>query len=191
MKNHKWIWIALVILFIAALAVTIVLVNRWYLSGNVRTTGQQVRVDLSGKAYIFEHETGEMLGETMMTLYGETKPGNLEVFDGWMNIMNMEYMNEYDGVLTTTMGVLELEDGYMEIHVHESCTHVETNDRGTKEEVTHACKYSYEFYVHPDKQDFLVARVKDSYAVYPVYIVMAPTEEEATRIYHEFVTGKY
>ena len=191
MKNHKWIWIALVILFIAALAVTIVLVNRWYLSGNVRTTGQQVRVDLSGKAYIFEHETGEMLGETMMTLYGETKPGNLEVFDGWMNIMNMEYMNEYDGVLTTTMGVLEGEDGYMEIHVHESCTHVETNDRGTKEEVTHACKYTYEFYVHPDMQDFLVARVKDSYALYPVWILTTKYRDKLYTFAMNGQTGKF
>lgn len=191
MKSKAWIWITMIIVLIVALVVTIVLVSRWYQSGNVRSNGEQVRVDLSGQAYIFDHETGEMIGSTMMTLYGETEPGNLEVFDGWMNIMNMDYMNQYDGTLTTTMGVLEGDDGYLEIHVHETCTHWEETDRGTREQVTHSCKYAYEFYVHPQKQDFLVARVKDTYAVYPVYIVMADTEAEATQIYHEFVTGKY
>ena len=191
MKNKKWIWITALIVFLVALVALVIGINYWFRSGNVRSSGDQVRVDLSGQAYIFDHETRQMLGVTMMTLYGETQKGNPEVFDGWMNIMNTDYMNQYDGTLNTTMGVMEGDDGYMEIHVNESCTHLEETDRGTTEVVTHSCKYSYEFYVHPDKQDFLVARVKDSYAVYPVYIVMAPTEEEATRIYHEFVTGEY
>lgn len=189
MKYKKWIWISVVVLFIAALVLTVVGINRWFYSGNVRVMGDRVRVSLSGTGYMFEHETGEYLGTTMMSIDGESLKSDKSLFDGWMNIL--DYVNEYDGTLTTIMGTMEGEDGYWEIVVNESCTHVEENDRGNMEKVTHSCKYSYTFFVHPDKQDFLVARVKDSYAVYPVYVVMADSQEEATQIYKEFVTGKY
>ena len=185
----KWIWISVLVLFIVALVVTVAGFNSWFNSGNVRVAGGRVRVSLSGTAYMFEHETGEMLGTTMISIDGVSKKGDKEIFDGWMNVMS--YVNEYDGTLTTTMGTMEGENGYWEILVNESCTHLEENDNGAMEAVTHFCKYSYTFYVHPDKQDFLVVRVKDSYAVYPVYVVMADSEEEATQIYKEFVTGKY
>ena len=125
----------------------------------------------------------------MMSIEGQSLKSDNATFDGWMNVLN--YVNEYDGTLTTSMGTLKGDDGYWEIHVDESCTHVEENEQGHLESVSHFCKYSYVFYVHPDKQDFLVARVKDSYKVYPVYVVMANSQEEATRIYKEFVTGKY
>lgn len=187
--KKKWILIGVLVLFIAALVTTVVAHNSWFNSGNVRVSGGRVRASLSGVGYMFDHETGEFLGTTMMSIEGVSQKGEKEVFDGWMNIM--DYVNEYDGVLTTNMGTMEGEDGYWEIIVNETCTHKEENDLGYLEPVTHFCKYSYTFYVHPDKQEFLVARVKDSYAVYPVYIVMADSQEEATRIYKEFVTGKY
>lgn len=188
MKN-KWLWGTVAVVLIAALVLTLVFTNQWFNSGNVRVMGGRVRVSLSGTAYVFDHETKELLGSTMISIDGRSEKSEKEIFDGWMNILN--YVNEYDGTLTTNMGVVKGDDGYWEILVHESCTHVEENERGNMEKVTHACKYSYTFYVHPDKQDFLVARVKDSYSVYPVYVVMADSEEEATRIYHGFVTGKY
>ena len=183
MKN-KWIWGTVAVVLITALVLTLVFTNQWFNSGNVRVMGGRVRVSLSGVGYMFDHETGELLGSTMMSIEGENLKSDKTVFDGWMNIL--DYVNEYDGTLTTTMGTVESDDGYWEILVNESCTHVEENDRGNMERVTHSCKYSYTFFVHPDKQDFLVARVKDKYAVYPVYIVMADSEEEATRIYQEF-----
>ena len=187
--KKKWIWISLLVLSIAALAATVIGFNSWFNSGNVRVMGGRVRVSMSGTGYIFDHETGEMLGTTLMSIDGQSRKDEKELFDGWMNILN--YVNEYDGVLTTIMGTMEGDDGYWEIVVSESCKHLEENDQGSLETVHHSCKYSYTFYVHPDKQDFLVARVKDSYAIYPYYVVMADSQEEATRIYKEFVTGKY
>lgn len=191
MKNIKRIVIILLVVIVLALIGAIVAFNVWYHSGNVRVTNDQMRVDLSGQAYIFDHETGELLDVTTMTLKGETQKGNFEVFNGWMSLGNTDYMNQYDGTLQSTMGVLKGKDGYLEVHINETCTHLEETDSGSTEVVTHACKYTYEFYVHPDKQNFLVARVKDTYAVYPMYVVMASSEAEATQIYHEFVTGKY
>lgn len=189
MKIKKWIWLSVAVVLITALVLTVVGINRWFYSGNVRVMGDRVRVSLSGTGYMFENETREFLGTTMMSIDGESLKSDKTLFDGGMNILN--YVNEYDGTLSTTMGTMKGEDGYWEIHVNESCTHVEENERGNMEKVTHSCKYSYIFYVHPEKQNFLVARVKDSYKVYPVYVVLANSQEEATQIYNEFVTGKY
>ena len=189
MKYKKWIWMSIAVVLITALVVTVVGINQWYNSGNVRVLGKRVRVDLMGTGYMFNHETGAYLGTTMMTLNGKSVKSEPEVLDGRMNIF--DYVNEYDGTLTTVMGVMEGEDGYWEICVNETCRHLETDESGSSKVVDHSCKYSYTFYVHPDKQDFLVARVKDKYAVYPIYIVMANSQEEATQIYHEFASGKY
>ena len=171
------------VVFITALVLLVVGMNNWFNSGNVRVVGGRVRVSLSGTGYMFEHETGELLGTTMVAIDGVSEKGDGNLFDGWANVL--DYVNEYDGTLTTTMGVLEGENGLWEIHIHEECTHMEESENGYEVPVTHACKYSYEFYVHPDRQDFLVVRVKDSYAVYPVYVVMADSEAEARQIYSE------
>ena len=189
MNAKKWIFLNIVVVLITALIFAVVGFNRWFHSGNVRVAGGRVRVSLGGEAYMFEHETRELLGTTAISIEGVSEKGDGNHFDGWFNVMN--YVNEYDGVLSTNMGVLEGEDGFWEIHVMESCTHMEETEGGYEKEVTHFCKYSYEFFVHPDKQDFLVARVKDSYAVYPVYVVMADSEEEAWQIYNEYFPGKY
>lgn len=189
MNAKKWIFLSILVVLITALILMVVGVNRWFYSGNVRVVGGRVRVSLSGNAYMFDHETRELLGSTLVSIDGVSEKGDGNLFDGLFNVM--DYINEYDGTLSTTMGVLEGDDGFWEIHVMESCTHLEETQSGTMKEVTHACKYSYEFYVHPDKQDFLVVRVKDSYAVYPVYVVLADSEEEARQIYEEFVPGKY
>ena len=189
MNAKKWIWLSILVIFITALILTVVGINRWFYSGNVRVMGDQVRVSLSGKAYMFEHETRELLGTTLISIDGVSDKGEGNFFDGQFNVM--DYINEYDGTLFTNMAVLEGDDGFWEIHVLESCTHLEETEEGYQKEVTHSCKYSYEFYVHPDKQDFLVVRVKDSYAVYPVYVVMADSEEEAWQIYNEYFPGKY
>ena len=189
MNHKKWIWLSVAVVLITALVLAVVGINQWYNSGNVRVLGKRVRVDLMGTGYMFEHETGEFLGTTMITLDGKSMKSEPEIFDGWMNIF--DYVNEYDGTLTTVMGVMEGEDGYWEICVNETCRHLEEDESGNTQVVNHSCKYSYTFYVHPDRQDFLVARVKDKYEVYPVYVVMANSKEEAAQIYQEFASGKY
>lgn len=187
MKHQKWIWIGMT-LFVIALTAAVLGINAWYNSGNVRVLGGQIRVELSGVGYIFSHEDGELEGQTTICIEGESLESDKQAFDGWMNVA--EYINEVDGTVTTNQGVLEGDDGYWEIHKSETCRHVEEDDEGNSEVVNHSCKYSYIFYVHPDKQDFLVVRVRDKYAVYPWYVVMADSEEEATRIYQEFTADR-
>lgn len=187
MKYSKWIWIG-AILFIIVLIGVVVGINMWYNSGNVRAMGGKLRAELYGVGYVFNHETGELIGQTTVSVNGETSSSDKEIFEGLLNVK--DYYNEADGTLTTTKGVLEGDDGYWEIRVRENCRHIEENDDGTSEVVNHSCKYSYTYYVHPDKQDFLVVRVRDKYEVYPLYVIMANSQEEATRIYKEFTANE-
>ena len=97
-------------------------------------------------------------------------------------------MESADGTLTSNKGILQSEDGYWEIHLMESCRHTEKNEDGTSQVVDHSCKYSFIYVVHPDKQDFMIVRVKDKYEVYPLYVVMADSEEEALRLYRDYLS---
>lgn len=185
MKN-KWILMGMTLLVIA-LTATIIGTNVWYDSGNVRVMGGRLRVDLSGVGYVIDEETGEVIGQAPIVVRGETDKGDKETFVGELEIVG--YENEADGTLSGTKAAAKGDDGYWEIHHLENCQHIEENDDGTSQVVNHSCKYRYIYYVHPDKQDFLVVRVKDKYEMYPLYVVRADSEEEALQIYQDF-TGK-
>ena len=183
MKTKKWILIAMTLLVIA-LTVTVIGVNHWYHSGNVRVMGGRLRVDITGVGYIIEQETGEVTGQAPLKVLGESDAANKEVFVGDLDVMG--YINEADGTMTSNKGVMKGENGYWEIRQLDNCRHVEEDDSGNSKVVNHSCKYSYIYYVHPDKQDFLIVRVKDKYAMYPLYVVLADSEEEALQIYQDF-----
>ena len=53
MKIKKWIWLSVAVVLITALVLTVVGINRWFYSGNVRVMGDRVRVSLSGTGYMF------------------------------------------------------------------------------------------------------------------------------------------
>lgn len=186
MKYRKWIGIG-AILLVVLLVGTVFCINQWYNSGNVRAMDGRLRVKLSGVAYMFDYETGEMLGQTIVFADGQTNKSNKEVFDGELNMA--DYMNEADGTVTTYQTAIEGNNGYWEILVDETCLHYEETEDGGQKEVNHSCKYSYSYYVHPDKQDFLIVRVADKYDVYPIYVVMAGSEAEAAQIYKEFLAS--
>lgn len=188
MKTNKWIIIGVIVL-VLALAAAVIGVNMWFQSGNVRVMGGQLRVDFSGVGYIFSHETGEIIGQAPLNVSGKTSATDKELFVGDLEILG--YMNEADGTLLSNKAVREGDDGYWEIYQMESCRHVEEDEDGNTDVVSHACKYSYIYYVHPDQQDFLVIRVKDKYAMFPFYVVLASSEEEATEIYKSFTEGKF
>ena len=188
MREKKWIWIGMTLL-VAALTATVIGVNSWYHSGNVRVMGSKLRVDFSGVGYIIEQETGEVTGQAPLRVHGETDSVDQEIFVGNLEILG--YINEADGTLTSTKGVLKGKNGYWEIRHLDNCQHIEENEDGSSKVVNHSCKYSYIYYVHPDKQDFLVVRVKDKYEMYPVYVVLADSEEEALQIYTEFKGDKF
>lgn len=188
MNRKKWILIGMTLLVIA-LAAFVIGVNSWYQSGNVRVMGGKLRVNLSGVGYIIDQETGEVTGQAPLNVRGESDEADKSVFVGDLEIMG--YINEADGTLTSNKGVMEGDDGYWEIRHLENCQHIEEDEDGNSKVVNHSCKYSYIYYVHPEKQDFLVVRVKDKYEMYPVYVVLADSEEEALQIYQDFKGNKF
>ena len=171
---------------VVALLAAVIGMNIWYKSGNVRVLLGNLRVSLSGNAYVIDHETGEIIGQTLVMVDGQTHNGTDGAFTGTLDVM--DYYNEADGTLTSNKGILQSEDGYWEIHLMESCRHTEKNEDGTSQVVDHSCKYSFIYVVHPDKQDFMIVRVKDKYEVYPLYVVMADSEEEALRLYRDYLS---
>lgn len=183
MNKKKWVLIGMTLLVIA-LTVTVICINNWYNSGNVRVMDGRLRVDLDGIGYVIDQETEEITGEVEVAIHGRSDSVEKDIFVGRMEVMG--YLNEADGTMTSNKGILKGEDGYWEIRRRDNCQHVEEDDDGTSKSVTHSCKYSYIYYVHPDKQDFLVVRISDKYKVYPVYVVFADSEEEAMQIYREF-----
>lgn len=188
MNRNKWIWIGMTVLVIV-LTAAVIGVNAWYNSGNVRVMAGKLRVEMSGVGYIISQETGEIEGQTLVSVNGKTLDGDKETFDGDLEIL--DYYNEADGTVTTTKAVTEGADGYWEIHHLESCKHYEEDENGNMQAVNHSCRYRFIYYVHPDKQDFLVVRVKDKNEMYPVYVVLADSEEEALQIFNDFRGDKF
>lgn len=188
MNKKKWIWIGMTLLVIA-LTATIIGINSWYNSGNVRVMGGRVRVDLEGIGYVIDQETGELIGQSELVIRGQSDSANKEIFVGRMEVMG--YLNEADGTMATNKGVLKGDDGYWEIRRVDNCSHLETDEKGESKVVNHSCKYSYIYYIHPDKQDHLVVRIKDKYKINPVYVVLADSEDEAMQIYREFTAGRF
>ena len=186
MKKNTWIFIGVGVL-LAALAAVVIVSNCWFNSGNVRTLGKKLRVELSGVGYVISQETGKVIGQAPMNVEGSSSSADQEVFQGDLEIMG--YINEADGEMTSNKGVRKGDNGYWEIHHLDNCRHVEENENGNKEVVNHSCKYSYIYYVHPDRQDFVIARVKDKYAMFPLYVVLADSELEALSIYQEFINN--
>lgn len=184
MKAKKWILIGMTLL-ILALTATVIGINGWYKSGNIRVLDGRLRVEIHGVGYIIDHETGEVTGQAPMSVIGSSDSMDKTVFVGDLDIMG--YANEADGTMTSNKGIVKGSNGYWEIRHLDNCTHLETDEDGNSEIVNHSCKFSYIYYVHPDKQDFLIARVRDKYAVYPVYVVLANSEAEALQIYRDFI----
>ena len=188
MKNNKWVWIGMTVLVIV-LTAAVIGVNAWFNSGNVRVMAGKIRVEMSGVGYIISQETGEIQGQTMVYVNGKTNDGDKETFVGDLEVL--DYFNEADGTVTTTKGVRQADDGYWEIHHLETCKHYEEDDNGQMKAVTHDCRYKFIYFVRPDRQDFLVVRVKDKNEMYPVYVVLARSEEEALEIFEEFRGNRF
>lgn len=187
MKKSKWIWICL-ILFVVILLGTVIGINRWYNSGNVRIGAQKLRVDLSGIGYIVDPATGKVTGQTPIGIEGECPDLEKGEFNGQMEVLG--FVNETGGTITTTMAVGEGENGFWEIHCVESCLHYEEDEKGNKMPVDHLCDYIYTFYVHPEKQDFMVVLVDSFDADDSSFIVLAGSEAEALETYRWFRENK-
>lgn len=187
MKSSKWIWIGMTLLVIA-LTATVIGVNYWYHSGSIRIAGDDIRVEFEGIGYIFDGETGEITGQTPVTLIGKSKSTDSEVFEGELDVL--AYPNEETGTITSDVAVKEIADGYWIIRKLDTCLHYETTENERTEAVRHFCNYVYSYYFRPDNPDFLVVCIESYSNGGVAYVVLADSEEKATENYNWFMENE-
>lgn len=165
-----------------------VCVHFWFKSEGVQTLGNDIHAELSGKCYIIDPETKEIVDETNVRVQGSTtvreKYSDEIPFEGELIVAG--YQNVADGVIRKTMSATKGQYGYWEISHIESCTHRKTENGITKDE-EHICDYTYVYYLKPEFDDQVVVRI-DSFENGALYAVRADTEQEALVRFDEFAS---
>lgn len=145
-------------------------------------------VDLQGTGFTFDVESGELIGETPVTAKGSAKVD--DSFDGDLYVLG--YPITETGTITDNSTLIDLENGFYEIHYSPSCLHTETVDvtdeegnvTGTKtEQVNHLCNYQYIYVVYPENPDFLAVYIYDDAETDYYCSVLADSEEQAKELY--------
>lgn len=188
--NKKKLWL-IIGGAVAALAIFIGVLCYLYWPGS-RVVAGRLYADIQRTGYVFDSETGELLGTTDVTVTGTAKSVDGGTFDG--EIIVAGYENTSDGVMTGTAGTEKI-DGFVLIRYVQSCTHHETvefasgyqPENDVTKNVTHICNYYYTVCLNPDDRDFAVVEVRHYYNDTLVYVVCADDEAEATERYQWYL----
>lgn len=184
MKKKWLIYVAVaLVLFLIAAAV---IIHFWFESAGVRSLGGDLHAELSGKCYIIDPETGEIIDETTIHINGSTSSSDSGLFEGELNVVG--YQNTESGTLSSTMGVEQEDHGYWSIRHIQTCTHRETVDGITKDE-EHICNYEYVYYVKPGVNDYAIVRI-EPFDGDLLFAIHADTEAEALQRYEEFSSNQ-
>lgn len=184
--NRKWFLIAIivvVVLFVAA----VVGLGVWFESPGVRVFLGDFHAEVSSVGYIIDSATGEVLGQTPVTVDGSTGRSEPNSFDGELTVLG--YQNFSNGTITATK-VVETAGEYYIINHLESCTHSEQDDNGITKEVEHFCDYYYTWFFRPSDPEFLIVAVEDFEEENTYYVVCTPTEGEALQTYEWFQNNR-
>lgn len=180
--RKKWIPIAalaVILLFVGA----VIAVRLWFESYGVRTFGGDIHAELSGKCYIIDHKSGDVIDETTIQINGSTSHSDDSLFDGTLKVVG--YQNTATGTIESAMGIEQGKEGYWLIHHLQSCTHRESVE-GITQDVEHICDYQYIYYLNPERNQQVVVRI-ESLNDDPLYAVSADTEKEALARYYSFI----
>ncbi len=187
--KKKWILIGVAAVVVAALLVGGLLYYKHMQNRpGVHMFDGTLYVNLQGTGFTFDVETGEIIGETPVTAQGSAKVD--KSFDGDLNVLG--YSLSETGTITHNSTLMDVGNGFYEIHYSPSCQHTETVDvtdeegkvTGTKtEQKDHLCNYQYIYVVCPENPDFLAVYIND-YAETDYYCsVLADSEAEAKDLY--------
>lgn len=182
--KKKWLIFGVVALVLALIGGAVI-VHFWFESDGVRTLGNDIHAELSGKCYIIDPETGEITDETTIYISGSSSYSDSSIFEGDLTVVG--YQNTATGTIEKTMGVEQGDQGYWLIHYLESCTHRETVDGITKD-VEHLCDYQYIYYLTPGVHDQVIVRI-EPWDGDPLYAVLADTQTEALHRYEAFASN--
>lgn len=180
MIKKRLIIAALILVIVFVIAV--VLVRFWFERPGVRILGDSIHAELSGKCFIIDSDTGEVIDETELYLNGSTSSADDTLFDGELRVVR--YQNTAEGTITSTIGVEQAKYGYWILRHIQSCTHRETVD-GITQDKEHFCTYEYLYYLNPDLEDQVIVRI-ESINDDPLFAVRADSQEEALKRYRIF-----
>lgn len=158
----------------------------WFERPGIREFNGGIHVELNEIGYIIDAKTGEITGQSPVSLNGSTATFDPETFEGEALVLG--YQNTEGGKIETTLAVEKTGDGFYLIHQLEECTHSEEIN-GVTQNVSHLCDYYYTYYIYPQKPDFLIALV-ESYEEDAVYVVCADSEEDALAQYQWFLKNR-
>lgn len=190
-KKKKWLLIGG-----AAALVILVGVLCWLFWPGYRMVGDRLFVDVQKVGFVFDPETGEILGETPVTVSGSADSADGGKFEG--EILVLGYQNVSDGTITGSAGTEKTDDGYVLIHYLESCTHYEKvefesgydPEKDVTKKVEHLCDYNYTICLYPEDKDFLAVEVGNFYEDSLVYVICAEDEAEAKERYQWYVENR-
>lgn len=182
--NRKWIWISLTVL-VVLLTAAVVGLQIWYNSPGSHVVGGQIKVQLEATGYIIDGDTGEIIGQTPVSVNGVSTGS--DGFDG--DVLVLGYQNVGEGVITETKKVERTDSGFYMIQCLESCVHQEmVNEQ--MQSVEHICEYYYTYYLYPKKPKSLVVCVGNFDERKLLYVVCADSETEALEEYGWFMENK-
>lgn len=188
-KKKKWLIIGA---GVAGLTILIVVLCLLFGPG-YRIVGDRLYVDVQKVGFAFDPKTGEILGETPVTVSGSAKSANGAEFEGEIEVLG--YQNTSDGKITGTADTETTEDGYVLIHYIESCVHYEKvefesgyePEKDVTKKVEHLCNYYYTVCLYPEDKDFLAVEVGNYNEDSLIYVICAENEAEAMERYKWYV----
>lgn len=191
-KKKLWIIIAAAA---AVLVIVVVTLCALFWPG-YRVVGDKLYVDIQKTGFVFDPETGEILGETPVKVSGTADSADGGDFEG--EILVLSHQNMADGTVTGTAGTEKTDDGFVLIHYIESCTHYETvefesgyePENDVTKKVEHICDYYYTVCLYPEDGDFAAVEVGDYAEETLVYVICAEDEAEAKERYQWYVENR-
>ena len=191
--NKKKLWL-IIGAAIAALAILIGVLCYLYWPG-YRVVADRLYVDVEKTGFVFDPETGEILGETPVLVRGTATSAHNGVFSGEVEVLG--YQNYADGTIVGEGTTERAKDGTVLIHYLENCTHyqdVELEDykaaTGVTEKVTHLCDYYYTVCLYPEDGEFVAVEIGDFEEESLVYVICAKTESQAKERYEWYVKNR-
>lgn len=191
--NKKKMWIIITAAAVALAALIGVLC--WLYWPGCRVVGDTLYVDIQETGFAFDPETGELLGQTPVTVSGTAGLKAGKLFSG--EILVEGYQNSSSGTITGSGAAEKQDDGSVLIYYNESCVHYETAETeadqtaaAATEKVEHICDYYYTVCLYPRKGDLTVVEVGSYLNETLVYVICAENEAEARELYQWYVENR-
>lgn len=188
MKKKLIIGIVVAVLLLALIVTAVIIIVKYgkFHSEGVHLDGDYIHVEGTWTGYAFDPETGELVGQTPVTINGNSDKKEKK-FNGEMSVLG--YRNVRDGQIVATTVTEPTDTGFYLIHYFEECYH-EADLENKVSAYSHQCEYYYTYYFYPEKGDFVAVEVMNSEFEDDVTVICASSEEQAKADFAWFMENK-